>query len=136
MSDSMGAMAYDERSDSGSYTGIPGYHEKKYSNETAKAIDEEVRQIIDQADSRATQIIEEHKTQVELITEMLIEFETLDTEDINKILNNEWDIEEKRARLRMQEDLHKKSYESAPATPPAEGAQRLTPPIAPAQPQA
>lgn len=134
MSETLGAMAYDERSESGAYTGIAGYHEKKYSDETAKAIDKEVRKIIDDADARATQIINEHKVQVELITEMLIEFETLDAEDITKILNNEWDIDEKRARLRKQEEMHKKAYEPVEAPPTQDNTSRMKPPIAPVQP--
>lgn len=132
MTESLGAMAYDERSESGNYTGIPGYHEKKYSDETAQTIDKEVRRIIDEADARATSIIEEHKTQVEMITQMLIEFETLDAEDISKILKNEWDIEEKRSRLRRQDELHKKSLESIPQSP--ENIPKTTPPNASAQP--
>lgn len=136
MSDTLGAMAYDERSESGAYTGMAGYHEKKYSDETAQAIDREVRRIIDDADARATKIIDEHKVQVELITEMLIEFETLDSEDITKILNNEWDIEEKRARLRKQDELHKKVYEPASIPAASDNPQRVNPPIAPAQPNA
>lgn len=117
MTDTLGAMAYDERAESGSYTGASSYHEKKYSDETAQTIDKEVRKIIDEADARATSIIEEHKPQVELLTNMLMEFETLDAEDISKILKNEWDIEEKRARLRRQDELHKKSMESIPKAP-------------------
>lgn len=132
MTETLGAMAYDERSESGAYTGIAGYHEKKYSDETAQAIDREVRRIIDEADARATSIIEEHKAQVELITEMLIEFETLDAEDISKILKNEWNIEDKRARLRRQDELHKKSLESIPQA--SENPPRVTPPNASVQP--
>lgn len=114
MSDKLGAVAYDERSEMGGYLGMNNYHEKKYSEETAKAIDTEVRKILDDAHELATKIIQEHKEQVELMAQMLIEFETLDAEDIRKILNGEWNIEEKRARLKKAEELHKK----VPVTPP------------------
>lgn len=133
MSETLGAMAYDERSESGAYTGVAGYHEKKYSDDTAQAIDKEVRRIIDEADDRATKIIEDHKAQVELITQMLIEFETLDAEDITKILNNEWDIEDKRARLRKQDELHKKAYEPAAISEKPDATSRTTPPVTPVQ---
>lgn len=114
MSDKMGAVAYDERSESGAYLGISGYHEKKYSEETAKSIDDEVKQILDEAHDYAKKIIIDKKEQVELMTQMLIEFETLDAEDIRRIMNNEWNVEEKRNRLKTAEDLHKKN----PVTPP------------------
>lgn len=114
MSDKLGAVAYDERNDSGMYLGMSGHHEKKYSEVTAKAIDEEVRTILDQAYQAAKTIILEFRDAIELMTQMLIEFETLDAEDVRKILNKEWSIEEKRERLKKAEELHKK----APVTPP------------------
>lgn len=112
MSDKIGAVAYDERVDTNFYGG-PGHHEKKYSEDTAKSIDGEVRRLLDEAHERATQIIKEKKEQIELMTQMLMEFETLDSEDVRRIISNEWDIEEKRGRLKRADELHKK-----PATTP------------------
>ena len=89
-------------------------YEKKYSGSTAKEIDEEVRRFLDEASTKAKKIIVENKSKVELLTEMLIKFETLTAEDVQKILNNEWSIEDKEERLKKADDLHKKS----PATPP------------------
>lgn len=114
MSDTLGTVTYDERSENGQYLGMMGYHEKRYSEETAKAIDAEVRKILDEANETALRIIREKRDQVELLTKMLIEFETLDAEDIKKIASNEWNLEEKRIRLKKEEELHKKK----PATPP------------------
>lgn len=114
MSDKLGAVAYDERNDAGMYLGMSGYHEKKYSEVTAKAIDEEVRAILEQAHETAKSVILEHRDEVELMTQMLIEFETLDAEDVKKIIGKEWNIEEKRERLKKADELHKK----APVTPP------------------
>ncbi len=58
MTDKLGTVAYDERSESGQYLGMPGYHEKYYSEATAEAIDKEVRSILDEAHKRAREIIE------------------------------------------------------------------------------
>ena len=55
MSDKLGAVAYDERNEWCQYLGMQGYHEKKYSEDTAQAIDEEVRKILDAALETATQ---------------------------------------------------------------------------------
>lgn len=118
MSEKLGAVAYDERSDSGQYLGMSGYHEKKYSEETAKAIDDEVRKILDSAHEKARQIILDHRPQVELMTEMLMEFETLDAEDVKKIIDGEWNIEEKRSRLKKADELHKKPTVTPPPPPP------------------
>lgn len=121
MSDLMGAVAYDERSDSGQYLGWNNYHDKKYSEETAKAIDSEVKKILDVALQRALTILEENRSAVELMTQMLIEFETLDAEDVRRIINGEWTIDEKRERLKKQDELHKKPQATPPPPPPPPG---------------
>ncbi len=113
MSDKLGAVAYDERNESGSYLGIQGYHEKKYSEATAQAIDEEVRHILVEANKTANKIIKDHRKQVELMARLLIEYETLDSEDLRMIMEDKWDDTEKRLRLKKQEEMHKK-----PAVPP------------------
>ncbi len=48
------------------------------------------------------------------MTQMLMEFETLDAEDVKEIYNNTWDIERKRARLLEVENR----YKYTPPTPP------------------
>ncbi len=121
MSDKLGAVAYDEAgSETSQYLGVSGHHEKKYSEETAKAIDEEVRRIMDEANERARQIIQENREQVDLMAQMLIEFETLDKEDIQKILDKTWSSDDKRAKLKLQDELHKLKPASPPPPPPKE----------------
>lgn len=117
MSDKLGAVAYDKRSESGQYLGMAGYHEKEYSQETAKTIDDEVRHFLDDAYAAAIAIIKEHKDQVELMTQMLMEFETLDSEDVKKIIDNEWTLDDKRARLKKADELHKKMASNPPPSP-------------------
>ena len=50
--------------------------------------------------------------------EHVIEFETLDSDDIEKILNGTWDIEEKRKKLKAELDLQKKDVPIPPPPPP------------------
>lgn len=120
MSDKLGTVAYDERSET-NQLGLTGYHEKKYSEETAKSIDNEVRSILEQAHQTANRIIEEYKDQVELMTQMLIEFETLDSEDVQDIvIKKNWDMTRKRDRLKKAADLHKKEGSTPPPPPPKE----------------
>ncbi len=117
MSDKLGAVAYDERSESGSYLGIQGYHEKKYSEATAQAIDEEVLTIMNEANSTAVRIIKNNREKVELMAKLLIEYETLDAEDLKMIMEDRWDDTAKKVRLKKQEELHKNPV---PPPPPEE----------------
>src|SRR5262249_29274014 len=107
MSEKLGKVSYDTRSETGIYMGL-GYQEKTYSEETARAIDEEIRAIIDEAYRRAKEIITTHRKEVQLMADMLIEFETLDAEDVKKILSGEWSVEDKRAKLKKVSELHRK----------------------------
>ena len=62
-------------------------------------------------------IIHETHDQVELMAQMLMEFETLDAEDVRKIINKEWSLEEKRDKLKKAEELHKKLAVVPPPPP-------------------
>lgn len=118
MSDKLGVVTYDERADAGQYLGLSSYHDKKYSEDTARTIDDEVRRILDDALQLARKIIQERREQVELMTQMLMEFETLDNDDVEKIINNKWDIADKRDRLKKADELHKKAPIVPPPLPP------------------
>ena len=117
MSDKLGVVTYDERAEN-QYLGLSSYHDKKYSEDTAKSIDDEVRRILDEALQLARKIINEKREQVELMTQMLMEFETLDNEDVQKIINDKWDIEDKRSRLKKADEMHKKAPVVPPPLPP------------------
>lgn len=118
MSEKLGTVTYDERTDSGRYLGMTGTTEKKYSEDTAKDIDKEVKSLLFEAHETAKKIILDHRDQVELMTQMLIEFETLDSEDIQDILNNKWDASRKKDRLKLAAELHKKPAAMPPPPPP------------------
>jgi cell division protease FtsH len=117
MSDNLGTVAYDEKSESGQYLGMSNYHEKSYSDETAKAIDKEVRELIDEAHKRAVEILNENKVKVQLMTDMLMEFETLDSTDVKEIMAGTWDIETKRKRVKSADELQLKMPPSPPPLP-------------------
>lgn len=126
MTDSLGTVALDERSENGQYLGMPSYHEKNYSEETAKIIDQEVRKLLDEAHDKAQQMIEDNKDKVQLMTDMLIEFETLDRDDVLKIMDGTWDIEEKKQKLKATENMHRK-LPPPPPTPIASKDQGFLP---------
>lgn len=128
MSDAMGAVAYDERSENGQYLGLGFHKEKMYSEATAETIDREVRRLLDEAYARSKSIISENKDKVELMTQMLLEFETLEAEDVEKIVKGGWDVEAKRERLK--EALEK--LKRTPPPPPPEALQETSGPSTPA----
>ena len=98
------------RSEAGQYLGTAGFQAKNYSEETAKHIDVEVRKLMDDAHKYAQEIINAHRDQVELMTQMLMEFETLDREDVLDIINNRWDTEKKKERVKLYAELQEAPY--------------------------
>lgn len=60
---------------------------KNYSSETAREIDVEVRRIIDEALARTRQILETRKDAVVALAKRLIEIESLDGNDLKKLLD-------------------------------------------------
>lgn len=123
MSDRLGSITYNEHQDSGS--GIGGSRDKQYSEKTAQEIDDEVKRLLLEGNERAQKILNDNKDIVELMTQMLLEFETLDAEDVQKIFKREWNIEEKRTRLQSQLDRMKAS------TPSTDPNRPVPPPIPP-----
>ena len=107
MSEKLGSVAYDERSEGGQFLGMSGYKAKLYSEKTAQEIDEEVKMILSNANTNARKIIGDNRDLVILMTDMLLEFETLDAEDVRRIVGREWDVEDKRKRMKYAQDLHK-----------------------------
>ena len=106
MSD-LGVIAYEERNNGGAYLGLTSFHEKNYSDETAKKIDCEVYKLLEEAHKRAQTIVEENKEVIQLMADMLVEFETLDKQDIAEIVEGKWNADEKRSRVKIADDLHK-----------------------------
>ena len=117
MSDNLGTVSYDEKSDSGQYLGMGNYREKVYSDETAKKIDLEVKTLIDEAHTRAVEILKEHKPQVQLMADMLMEFETLDSTDVKEIMAGTWNADIKRGRVKAEDDLQKITPPPLPPIP-------------------
>ena len=62
------------------------YRNETYSQEMAARIDEEVKRIVEEAKERARTVLTDHKGALEMIAEKLIEVETLEREDFEKLL--------------------------------------------------
>src|SRR4029077_6373104 len=59
---------------------------KEYSEKTAEQIDSEVHRLISTAYGEARQILQEKKSELEALKDALLKYETLDGEDVKKIL--------------------------------------------------
>lgn len=117
MSDDLGAVSYDERTEAGQYLGLNGYHERTYSDETAQKIDQEVKLLIENAHKRASEILEKERDKVQLMADMLMEFETLDATDVKEIMDGTWSAEKKRSRLKAADELQRKIPPPPPPPP-------------------
>jgi cell division protease FtsH len=61
--------------------------ERNFSEETAKAIDTEVRRIIESQHERARQVVDDRRGVLEQIAKRLFEVETLERGDLDSIVN-------------------------------------------------
>lgn len=63
--------------------------DKDYSEETARLIDEEVRRIVDEAYAEAERLIEANWEKVVAVAEALLKYETLSSDDVEKLMRGE-----------------------------------------------
>ncbi|HET9174449.1 MAG TPA: ATP-dependent zinc metalloprotease FtsH [Candidatus Saccharimonadales bacterium] len=61
-------------------------HEREYSDETAKVIDDEVEALISEAATRAREVIKANRTHLEKLKDKLLEKETVDADEVAEIL--------------------------------------------------
>ena len=85
MSESMGPMVYGER-DEEIFLGREVTRHQNVSEDTARAIDGEVRRLIDTNYARAKKILTDHMDQLHYLAEALIEYETLEDDEIDQIM--------------------------------------------------
>ncbi len=65
---------------------LPEFFEREYSEKTAETIDEEVRNLINQALERAIKVLEEKKDKLKKVAEVLIKKEVIEKKEFEKIL--------------------------------------------------
>ena len=85
MSDRLGPVALG-RSQGGMFLGRDIVAERDFSEETAAAIDDEVRNLVDQAYRRAKMVLTENRAVLDRLADMLIERETVDAEELQELL--------------------------------------------------
>ncbi len=88
MSEKLGMVAYGDNSQE-VFLGHSVTQTKNLSEETARAIDAEIRSIIDSAYARATHILTTNRDELERLAQGLLEYETLSGDEIRMVLRGE-----------------------------------------------
>jgi cell division protease FtsH len=61
-------------------------HEADYSEEIAREIDDEIRRIVEDAHERARKVLSDHMDEMQRLSKVLIEYETIDREQFQGLL--------------------------------------------------
>jgi cell division protease FtsH len=85
LSEELGPVAYSDEEEE-LFLGRSVTQHKSVSNETARRIDEVVRNILDTAHDRAKAILTENLDKLHLMAEALLQYETIDSEQIDQIM--------------------------------------------------
>jgi len=96
MSDSVGLARCAQRQQGTYLPGIDGTFQRDCSERTAQEIDEEVKKLLDQEYAQAKAILNEHRDQLEAVTQKLLETETLDARAFNQLIGRSPKEDERR----------------------------------------
>jgi len=86
MSDKLGPLQYEEQQEG--YLGMGGSARLFASDETNKLIDSEIRELVDGAHARATDILKSNEQQLHLLAQALLEYETLTGDEIAQLMKD------------------------------------------------
>ncbi|PSF37704.1 cell division protein FtsH [Aphanothece hegewaldii CCALA 016] len=88
MSDRLGPVALGRQNGGGVFLGREIASDRDFSDETAAAIDEEVRNLVEQAYRRAKDVLVGNRHVLDQLAQMLVEKETVDADELQNILAN------------------------------------------------
>lgn len=91
MSENLGAMAYGDSSDE-VFLGKDFTTRRNYSEEVASEIDKEVKKIVDEAHSKARNLLTENIDKLHNVAQALLVYETLNAEEFQKAFRGELDL--------------------------------------------
>jgi len=122
LSESMGPLAYDENEDE-VFLGRSVTQHKHISDETHRQMDKEVRRIIDAAYGKAMALLTDNRTRLELMAEALMRYETIDSHQIDQIMDGRepdppqgWNDDEQPPAAPAGEDDSDEAPSGQPAT--------------------
>ncbi|MDR3357859.1 MAG: ATP-dependent zinc metalloprotease FtsH [Desulfovibrio sp.] len=88
MSDAIGTLAIGETGEE-VFIGREWIQNKNYSEDTARLVDGEVKRIVEEAHSRCRELLQSHSEVLHRIAKALLERETINSEELGKIMNDE-----------------------------------------------
>ncbi|MFB6225977.1 MAG: ATP-dependent zinc metalloprotease FtsH [Candidatus Paceibacteria bacterium] len=103
MTDSLAPRSYGEN-DETIFLAQEIHEEQNYSEETATKIDEEINNILLEARDRARKILDEHEDELEELVRTLLEKETVEKEEFDKIMKGEVVLKDETETDEQQED--------------------------------
>jgi cell division protease FtsH len=112
MSDTLGPITLGKKHDQ-VFLGRDLARDRDYSEEIAKAIDQEIRKTIDDCYQKAQDILEQERSKLEKIAQALLDKETLDAEEIKALVEGRELPERKENDQVDQDDLHDNNEPSA-----------------------
>ncbi len=114
MSDRIGPMAWG--SQGAVFLGEDLVHTRDYSDDTARVIDEEVERILRDEEDRARKVLTEHRAGLDAVAHALLERETLDGEEVRRLVDEAMGHKAGGPRLATRAD-----DSETPVAPAAEG---------------
>ena len=123
MSEKLGPRTFG-RDSSQPFLGRDFGHEQDYSEEIAREIDDEIRRIVEDAHERARKVLSEHMDDMQRLSKILIEYETIDREQFQQLLAGEpveevFKDHEKHAPPAVEEAAREAALEAAHDRPAA-----------------
>jgi cell division protease FtsH len=115
MNDRIGFVFYGEDDSRPSMFDLGGARE--YSDETARAIDEEVKKLIDQLYAETRSILEANRDRLDALAKALLKHETLDASDVDRVMRGEFVTRPSVSDL--LDDSRPPTPRPIPPTPPA-----------------
>ena len=88
MSDKLGRLRYVDNQEE-VFLGHSVTRSQTISGETAKMIDNEVRRIVEEAETKAREVLTEHLDGLHKVAKALLEYETLSGDEVLAILNDQ-----------------------------------------------
>ena len=119
LSEALGPMTYSEAEEE-VFLGRSVTQHKHVSDDTALKIDEEIRNIIETAHETATDLVVANRDKLELMTEALMKYETIDASQIDQIMEGnvpdppeDWDDSSSSGGRKAKKDKPDSSSESS-----------------------
>lgn len=125
MSEKLGTLALG-RQHSNPFLGRDYLEDRDYSEEVARLIDQEVKEIVESCYRRATEILVTNREKLDAVVQALLEKETIDRQEFLEVIG----IPDRTAKP-AEPDAEEETPGPAPEPPPAEGEDVISPKLKP-----